>query len=118
MCRLVHRGVIEGPRNSPTAVELERQIRAAIKNAIEVMPLHRRGAGVEVVAHALGRQHRDRMRPQLRVERVANGVGFPVAAQIDMRDLATRVYAGIGAAGALYRRPPTGPRGGWLRAPP
>ena len=39
----------------------------------------------------------------MRVERVANRIGVPVLAQIDMRDLAARVHAGIGAAGALHR---------------
>ena len=40
------------------------------------MPLHRRHARVEIVRHALGRQHRHRMRPQMRIERVAHGVGL------------------------------------------
>ena len=44
------------------------------------------------------------MRAQMRVERVADGVGFPLAREIDMRDLAARMHAGIGAAGALHQR--------------
>ena len=42
------------------------------------------------------------MRPQMRVERVADGVGLALAGQIEMRDLAERVDAGVGAAGALH----------------
>ena len=42
------------------------------------------------------------MRPQMRVERVADGVGLALARQIEMRDLAERVHAGVGAAGALH----------------
>ena len=57
----------------------------------------------KVVRHLLGRDDRHRMRPQMRVERVAHRVGVPVLAQIDMRDLPERVHAGIGAAGAVAR---------------
>ena len=34
-------------------------------------------------AHALGGEHRDRMRPQMRVKRVADGVGLPVFGEIE-----------------------------------
>ena len=61
-----------------------------------------RGAGIEIVRHLLGGENRHRMRPQMRVERVAHGVSIPVPAEIDMGDLAARVHAGIGAAGALH----------------
>ena len=37
------------------------------------------------------------------VERVAHGIGRPVAGEIDMGDLAERMDAGIGAPGALDR---------------
>ena len=64
------------------------------------MPRTRRETRVEIVGDALGREHRDRMRPQMRVERIAHGVGVPVLGEIDMRDLAERMDAGIGAARA------------------
>ena len=44
------------------------------------------------------------MRPQMRVERVAHGVGLPVPGEIDMSNLRARMHAGIGTAGALHRR--------------
>ena len=65
------------------------------------MPLHRREARVEIVRHALGGDHRHRMRAQMRGERVAHGVGVPFLRQIDMRDLPERMHAGVGAAGAV-----------------
>ena len=34
------------------------------------------------------------------IERVAHGVAVPILGEIDMRDLAERVHAGIGAPGA------------------
>jgi hypothetical protein len=40
----------------------------------------------------------------MRVERVAHRVDVPVLGEIDMRHLATRVHAGIGAPGALHQR--------------
>ena len=51
------------------------------------------------------------MRAQMRVERIAHGVGVAVLGEIDMRDLAERVHAGVGAAGALHRRPLAGEGG-------
>ena len=66
------------------------------------MPLDRREARVEIIGDALRREHRDRMRPQMRVERVAHGVGVPILGEIDMGDLAERVHAGIGAPGAVH----------------
>ena len=71
----VHRLGVERPRHPPGAAALERQAGAAVDDAVEIVPLHRREARVEIVRHALGREDRDRMRPQMRVERVAHGVG-------------------------------------------
>ena len=44
-------------------------------------------------------QHHDRARPQMIVQRVTQRLGGDGAAQIEMRDLAGGVHAGIGAAG-------------------
>ena len=91
---------VERLADAPGAAALERQIGAAVDDEIEIVPLHRREARVEIVRHPLGRDHRHRMRPQMRGERVAHGVGVPFLREIDMRDLAERMHAGIGAAGA------------------
>ncbi len=100
---LMHGRGIERARHAPGVAQIDRQIGAAIDDAIEIMALHRRGAGIEILAGALGGQNRDRMRPQVRIQRVAHGVGVPVLGEIDMGDLAARVHAGIGAAGALHQ---------------
>ena len=41
------------------------------------------------------------MRPQMRVQPVADGVGLPVARELDAGHLPARVHAGIGAAGTV-----------------
>ena len=107
----VHGRGIERPRHAPGAAALEREIGAAVDDAIEIVALDRREARVEVVGDLLGREHRDRMRAQMRVERIAHGVASPVLGEIDMRDLAERMHAGVGAPGAadvhaLARRTP------------
>ena len=38
----------------------------------------------------------------MEIDRVAHVVGVPVLGEIDMRDLAQRMHAGIGAAGAVH----------------
>ena len=100
----VHRCGIERTRHAPGAAGVDRQIGAAVDDAIEIVTLDRRGAGVEIIRRAFGGEHRHRMRAQMRVERVAHGVGVPVLGQIDVGDLAARVHAGIGTAGALHQR--------------
>ncbi len=81
--------------------EIEREIGAAVEDAIEIVALDGRGACVEIGRRLLGRQNGDRMRAQMRIERVAHGVGVPILGEIDMRHLPARMHAGIGAAGAL-----------------
>jgi hypothetical protein len=66
------------------------------------MPPLRRHAGAEAVGHDLGRQDGDRLRPQMRVRRVPDGVGAPIPGEIEMRHLVGRVDAGIGAPGAMH----------------
>ena len=97
---VMHRRCVERARHPPGAVLVERQIGAAIDDAVEIMPLDRREARVEICRGAFGGEHRDRLRPQMKVDRVAHRVGVPVLGEIDMRDLAERMHAGIGAAGA------------------
>ncbi len=56
------------------------------------------------IGRDLGRlQHHDRMRPQMVVERIAQGIERHLAPEVEMRDLAQRMHAGIGPAGGLYR---------------
>ena len=53
-------------------------------------------------AHLLGLDDGDRMRPQMRVQGVAHRVLLPLLGEIEVTDLAERMHAGIGAAGAVH----------------
>ena len=100
-CAAVCIGVaIERARHAPGAVQFEREVGAAIADAIEIVALYRRETRVEVVGHVLGGEHGDRLRAQMEIERVAHGIVVPVLGEVDMRHLAERVHAGVGAAGA------------------
>src|SRR5258707_277093 len=76
--RPMHRRRIERARDAPGALAVEREIGAAIDNAVEVMPFYGREPRVEIGRHDLGGEHRDRMRTQMRVERVAHRIRIPV----------------------------------------
>ena len=82
----------------------EREIGAAIDDAVEIVPPDGRGARVEIIRGTFGGENRNRVRPQMRIECVAYGVGIPLLREIDMGDLSPRMDAGIGTAGALYQR--------------
>ena len=61
----VHRRDVERARHAPDAAALERKIGPAVDDAIEIVPPGRRKARIEIVGDPFGRQHRDRMRPQI-----------------------------------------------------
>ena len=60
-------------------------------------------AGVEVVGDLRAVDDGDRVGLEMEVERRAHRVGRPVADQLEVRDLAQRMHAGIRAAGAAHR---------------
>ena len=62
---------------------------------------------MEILAHYLGRKHRDRVGLHVEIDGVAHhlGRGRRRARQIDVRDLAERMHAGIGAPGHVARHP-------------
>ena len=64
----VHGGVIERTCDAPGAILLQREVGAAVDDAIEVVTLGRREARVEALAEPFGRQHRNRVRAQVRDE--------------------------------------------------
>ena len=101
--RLVHGVGVERALDQPGAARVERQRRAAVDDAIEIMPRVRRKARIEIVRR---RARAGRMatgcRPHMGVERVAQHIGAPDAGQIDMADLARGVDAGVGAPGAAH----------------
>ena len=59
---------------------------------------------VETSVHALGSENRDWVRLEQRVEALAKPERIPIALEVDMRDLAQRVHARIGAPGAMGGR--------------
>jgi len=97
--RRVHGLGIQRPRHPPGAILLKRKIRPPVDDTITVMTFDRREARVEIQRRALHGEHRDRLRPQMEIDGVAHGLGVPVLAKIDMRDLAKRMHAGIGPSG-------------------
>ena len=99
--RLVHRLGVEPRLDPPGAAEFERERRAAIDDAIEVVARARAVARVEIGAHALGAEDRDGMGMKQRVEPLAEPERLPVALKIDMRDLAERMHARVRAPGAV-----------------
>src|SRR6476646_8096824 len=56
----VHGGVIERPRDAPGAILLQREVGAAVDDAVDVVPPRRREARVEVFGDTFGRQHGNR----------------------------------------------------------
>src|SRR4029077_15727516 len=66
----VHRGAIERARHAPDAVLLEREIGAAVADAIEIMSLGRREPRVEGFRNPLRRQRGDRLRAQMEIDGV------------------------------------------------
>ena len=92
---------VERPLDMPGAAEVQRQGRAAIVDDIEIMAADRGKARLEILADRARREHRDRIRLQMRIDRVAQPIDPPVARKIDMRHLPQRMHAGVGAASAM-----------------
>ena len=98
----MHRRDVERLGDAPGAAALNGQARAAIDDAIEIVPLDRRKARVEAVRRPLGLEDGNRMRPQMRVQGVAHRVFLPLFGEIEVTDLAERMYAGVGAPCAVH----------------
>ena len=96
----VHSTVIERARHAPGAVEFECQIGAPVDDAIEIMALDGGEACVEIRRNLFRRKHRDRLRAQMEIDGVAHIADVPVLGEIDMRDLAERMHAGVGPPSA------------------
>src|SRR5712691_10681222 len=59
----MHGGGIERARDAPGVPQIQREIGAPVDDAVAIVALDRRGAGVEIAGDTLGRQDRDRVRP-------------------------------------------------------
>ncbi len=84
------------PRHAPVLDER----RTADHDAEDIGASDGREPGVEILIDPSRRRHGDRMRAQMRVEGAGEPERGPVAREVDMRDLAGRVDAGVGAPGA------------------
>jgi hypothetical protein len=62
-----------------------------------------REARVEIFGDLLRRQHGNRPRAQVEIDRIAHGVTVPLLGEVDMRHLAERMDAGVGAPGTGNR---------------
>lgn len=102
LSRLIHRRYVERTRDAPRAPHLQCEIRATIEDSIEIVPSDSRGTGVEIIRDLLGGENRDRMWTQMGIQGIANRVGIPNLAQVDVGDLGTRMNSGIGTARALH----------------
>src|SRR3984957_20161108 len=105
--RLVHRAGVERVLHKPGAAEFERERRAAVDDAIEVIATNRAAPRVEAVHGRFDLEHRDRTSDEMVVDRLAQAPCAPFPAKIDMRDLPARMHARVGASGAVngYRLP-------------
>ena len=98
--RPMHQLGIERPGHLPDMGAGERGGAAPVEDAVAVVPPDRRVPRVELLCHHLGGKDGDGLRPQMRVQRVAHGVGAPILRKVEMGDLMDCVHAGIGATGA------------------
>src|ERR1700687_398393 len=105
LCCGMHRFGIERARHAPSAILVECKVGAAVDDAIKVMPFDGGEPGVEVRRRAFRGQHHDRLRAQVEIDGVAHGLSFTVLGEIDMRDLAQSVHAGVGPSGGADYNP-------------
>ena len=88
--RFVHRRRVERHHDLPCPVAIQRQPRAPVDDAIEIMPGLRGEAGVEDFVHDLAGDDRDGCRPQMEVQRVAHRSRRVLPLQVEMRNLPAR----------------------------
>ena len=94
----MHRLGVQRDRHAPGMSTLQRQVRPAVDDAVEITAPGRIEACVEAWRRIFGRQDGYRMGPQVRIQGVAHGVGAQGFLQVEMGDLAKRMDAGIRAA--------------------
>src|SRR6516162_3889728 len=99
--RRVHRRGIERWADMPGAAVLQGERRPPVDDAVAVEPPLGGAPRIEIVAHPLDRDDRNGRRLYVMIERALDLIGRRRARQIEMRRLAERVDAGIGAPGAV-----------------
>ena len=98
----VHGLGIERWLHAPGAAALQSQGGPPVDDAIAIVPGGGAVSGVEIVRGALDLENRDRTGNEMRVQPFAEPKRIPVALKVDVRDLAHRMYARIGAAGPVH----------------
>src|SRR5207248_5419305 len=100
--RRLHRPSIERFGDAPSTATIQGQIRPAVGDAIEIVPLDGGKTRIKGVVDPLRIDDRHRMRPQMRVHGIAHRVFIPFLGKVDVTDLAERVHAGVRAARPLH----------------
>ena len=101
--RRMHGLGIQLGRDMPDLAGFQRRRAAAVQDAEQIMPRRGGKAGMEFAVRLGGVQHRDRIGPQVIVQRIAHLARLEGLFQIEMRHLAQGMHPGIGAAGAGHR---------------
>jgi hypothetical protein len=97
--RFVHRRGVQALREVPDAAGIEGRPRRAVQDAVAVAAPDGGEAGGEALRRAGGAQHGDGVRAGVEVQRLAHPFRRQVGGDVDLRDLALGVHAGVGAAG-------------------
>src|SRR5208283_621811 len=100
--RPMHRLGVEQTLHVPHAPARQRRRRAPIEDEIAVVAHLGGKARLELVRDRACRKHGDRVRPEMRIDRVPQAIDPPLSREIDMRDLSQRMDAGIRAPGAVH----------------
>ena len=98
-CCRMHRLGIQRARIPPDPAAIQRRIRPAVQDAVEIAAARRRETRVEILRRAMRGQHDHRLLPQMCVQPVAQPAGSQVLIDLQMADLAGGMHAGIGAPG-------------------
>src|SRR5579871_1776558 len=97
----VHRTCVEARLHPPGAAVIERERRAAVYDPVEIMAGAGAAPGVEIGIGGFALENRDRMGMKQRVQPLAEAERVPCALKVDMRDLAERMHASVGAPRAM-----------------
>jgi len=73
----MHRFCIERARHAPSAAGRKREIRAPVDDPIEIVTFNGGCPRVEIIRYFFGRQDGNGVRTQMRIQRIAHGVGIP-----------------------------------------
>ena len=96
-----HARFVQRLADMPGAPVFEREGRAPVDDPVAVDARCRVAARIEIIRHLLAGQRRDRLRPKMRVHRLANLLRGMGLRQIDVAALAPRVHARVRSSRAM-----------------